>query len=359
VLFFSGLVWALWLFLAFGRALDHLLFPGFRRVEIKEPVFIIAPPRSGTTLLQKLLSLDTERFSCVRLYQTIFPCILYQRLIGLGVRLDRLCGGPLGRLVGWCERRFFGGWDDMHPLRLAEPEEDDGFFVYTFVTEAILLLFPYTEELWAAGFADALPPRRRRKVMAYYKSCLQRHLYLTGPHRTLLSKATQFCGSLEAIRETFPDARIVTIVRHPDESVASHVSVFYPVWRIHSPEIEKDSPESRAYAGLAVAWYRHVFETRGRFDPDRYFCLLYPDLRADPVRAVERTYRHFGFTLEPTYRARLEPAAREARSFKSRHVYSLEEVGLSRRWIRERLGDVLEAYGLEVPETSCGESRPA
>jgi hypothetical protein len=160
----------------------------------------------------------------------------------------------------------------MHPLRLAEPEEDDGFFVYTFVTEAILLLFPYTEELWAAGFADALPPRRRRKVMAYYKSCLQRHLYLTGPHRTLLSKATQFCGSLEAIRETFPDARIVTIVRHPDESVASHVSVFYPVWRIHSPEIEKDSPESRAYAGLAVAWYRHVFETRGRFDPDRYCC---------------------------------------------------------------------------------------
>ena len=60
--------------------------------------------------------------------------------------------------MGWAEKKWFGGWDDMHKMRFNEPEEDDGFFVYTFVTEAIFLLFLHVDELWEAGFQDALPP---------------------------------------------------------------------------------------------------------------------------------------------------------------------------------------------------------
>ena len=33
-----------------GLALDHVFFPGFRRVKIKEPVFIVGNGRSGTTI---------------------------------------------------------------------------------------------------------------------------------------------------------------------------------------------------------------------------------------------------------------------------------------------------------------------
>jgi hypothetical protein len=53
--------------------LDHVFFPGLRRQEVRAPVFIIAPPRSGTTLTQKLMALDSERFVHAKLYQTIFP----------------------------------------------------------------------------------------------------------------------------------------------------------------------------------------------------------------------------------------------------------------------------------------------
>ena len=47
--FFTALYWVMWLLVALGRALDHLLFPGFRQQPIIRPVFIVAPPRSGTT----------------------------------------------------------------------------------------------------------------------------------------------------------------------------------------------------------------------------------------------------------------------------------------------------------------------
>src|SRR6185503_7847297 len=197
VFFFTVHYGLMWLLVACGRALDHLFFPGFKRQPVREPVFIVAPPRSGTTLTQKLMSLDEERFIYNALYQTIFPAVSFQRFFDALVWLDRNVGRPMGRIVAWAEKRWFGGWDDMHQMRFNQPEEDDGFFVYTFVTEAIFLLFLRVDELWEAGFQDALPPAKRRKVMAFYRSCLQRRLYASGPAKTILTKATQSSGSVE------------------------------------------------------------------------------------------------------------------------------------------------------------------
>lgn len=346
VLFFTGLFCATWVVIALGRALDHLLFPGFRAQPIVEPVFIVAPPRSGTTLTQELMSLDDERFVHVKLYQTIFPAVVFQRCFDLLARVDACTGRLLARLVARAERRFFGGWDDMHRLRFNAPEEDDGFFLYSFVSEAIYLLFPYVDELWAAGFPDALPPADRRRLMAYYRSCLQRHLYANGPDKQLLSKATQSSGAVESLREAFPDARFITIVRHPYESVPSHVSVFYPVWRAHSPEIQKDSPVSQAYARLAVRWYQHLFEFKATTDPRRLCCVDYRELTRSPRAAIEEIYRHFAWPVSGPFAARLAAATARQRVYRSAHRYTLEEFGLSRQWIQEELGALLDHYAL-------------
>ncbi|MBI4586289.1 MAG: sulfotransferase [Planctomycetes bacterium] len=347
VLFFTGFFWIGWCVVAFGRLLDHLFFPGFRKQQVREPVFIIAPPRSGTTLTQSLLSLDQERFAHVKLYHTIFPAVAYLKLFQALARLDRRCGRIFSRFVGWLEKKCFGGWDELHPLRFSKPEEDGGFFVYTFVTEAIYLLFPYVDDLWEAGFADALPREDRRKLMGYYRSCLQRLLHATGPEKTLLSKATQASGSMDSLLEAFPDARFITIVRHPYQAVPSHVSLFYSVWRAHSPEIAKDSAESKAYARLAIEWYRHLHKARSKIDPRRYFCLRYLDLVRSPAQAIRQVYDHFGFEMSGPFRARLELASQKERGFSSHHSYTLEEFGLSKEWIQDQLGEVLDAYSLE------------
>src|SRR5262245_50690034 len=78
VFFFTALYGVMWILVAAGRALDHLFFPGFKRQSVREPIFIVAPPRSGTTLTQKLLALDEERFVYNALYQTIFPAVTFQ-----------------------------------------------------------------------------------------------------------------------------------------------------------------------------------------------------------------------------------------------------------------------------------------
>jgi len=330
-----------------GRALDNIFFPGFRRQPVKQPVFIIAPPRSGTTLVQNLFCLDEGHFCYLKMYQTIFPCVCAQKFIKAIVRVDSWLGSPFIKLMEWCEKKWFGGWDEMHKMRLNQPEEDDALFLYAFASEAIFLLFPFVEELWQAGFPDALPPEDRRKLMRYYRSCLQRHLYTNGPDKTLLSKATQSSGTLESLLEEFPDAKFVTIVRHPYRSVASHVSLFVPVWHAHSPDIAPDGPVAKSYAKLAVAWYKHLYAFRNKVKPENYYCIDYRDLVKDPSETITKVYEHFEWPVTDAFRDRLAKASQRQREFKSKHEYTLAEFGLSREWIQEELGEILDAYKLD------------
>lgn len=347
VLLFSGLFLIFLLLIVLGRGLDQIFFRRFRHQAIKEPVFIIAPPRSGTTLVQNLLSLDEDRFLHLKMYQTIFPAACFQRLIDVGNWIHRKLGSPGEKLFDFCQRKWFGGWDDLHKMRLNQPEEDDALFLYAFESEAIFMLFPFVAELWEAGFPDALPPIERRKLMGYYRSCLQRHLYANGPQKTLLSKATQSSGTVESLLEEFPDAKFITIVRHPYRSVASHVSLFVPIWQAHSPDIQRDGPVSKAYARLATEWYKHLFAFRKKVSPANYYCIDYRDLVRNPRETIERLYAHFNWPVNSSFRTRLEAATGKQQKFKSKHKYTLEEFGLSKEWIQQELGEVMDAYGLE------------
>src|SRR5688572_9207818 len=69
--------WKIWLLSAFFiflfslhqlislifRLLDEIFYHGYKKIHIKQPVFIIANPRSGTTYLHRLVALDDERFT--------------------------------------------------------------------------------------------------------------------------------------------------------------------------------------------------------------------------------------------------------------------------------------------------------
>jgi len=53
--------------------LDGIVFPDLRKVEVREPIFMVGHARSGTTLTHRLLSLDSGRFSSFVLYELYFP----------------------------------------------------------------------------------------------------------------------------------------------------------------------------------------------------------------------------------------------------------------------------------------------
>lgn len=293
-----------------------------------------------------MLCEDTERFIHWKMYQTIFPAICFQKLIDTLANLDRKLGGLFSRFLHWCEKKWFDGWDDLHTMRLDQAEEDGGIYTYAFVCEAIYMLFPFIKELWNLGFPDALPAGKRQKLMAYYRNCLQRQLYLNGQGRAMLIKSSESCGAIESIKKEFPDARFITIIRDPLESIPSNVSLTVPAWQAHSPEIAKDGPESRAYAELVMAWYKHLFRFRSQVSPENYFCIDYRDLRKDPVGTIEKLYDHFSWAMSESFRAKLRTIGARNKNYHSSHQYTLEEFGLSRQMLEKELEPILKAYGL-------------
>jgi hypothetical protein len=291
--------------------------------------------------MQRLLALDEANFRPLLMYEIILGSVTWIRLaraLGAAVRPLARGGDPIGRF-------FFSSWDDRHRVRLDLPEEDETIFVYTLVSEAIYLLFPYIDQLPEAGFADALPERDRIRMMRFYKTTVQRLLYVSGGEKTLLAKSTSGLGRIRTLQQAFPDARFIHLVRHPAESIPSHVSVFYPTWAAHSPEIAKASPASRAYAALAASWYRHMLTEAPRIPERQYVRVMYTDFVADPEATVRRIYDRFGLTLTPGYAARLSAEAVTLRQYRSTHHYTLAEYGLDDAWLEAEVGDVMRAYG--------------
>ena len=329
---------------AIARWVDGLLWRDIQALRIKAPVFIIAPPRSGTSFLQRLMACDSERFAYWRFYQTILPSVLLDRFLKAGAAVDRRVGQPVGRVLDFLQKRCFGGWDGLHTMRLTAPEEDGALYLYAFACEAIYMLFPFVEELWALGFPDSLAHAQRIRLMDYYRSCLQRLLFSSGPGKVVLVKSTNSSGAIGCILDAFPDARIVSLYRNPGQSIPSSISLMMPALRAHSPEIEAKGHFTQSYARMSAAWYRHLHDTIKRLPADQVYMVNYDALIHSPRETVLALYRHFDWTPSKDFIDRLNHAADQATQFKSSHRYSLEQYGLSLEWLEEELGEVLKAH---------------
>lgn len=178
-----------------------LLSPWYRRIRIDRPIFIIGPFRSGTTILEKIIS-EHPGVGYFRYASNIFP--------------KAPVSGHLFLTLLWT----LGVLDRDHVALVHNPR---------FLSSA---LSPYecewiwsqsAKNLWdercadlTAG-ADFSDPAFER----YLFSVIRRHMMLQRGSR-FLNKNPVNCVRLRYLKRLFPDARFVTIVRDPIDTIVSH-----------------------------------------------------------------------------------------------------------------------------------------
>lgn len=312
-----------------GLALDELLFPGYRRVEIREPLFVVGLPRSGTTALHRVLSLDRERFTTLRLWQLLFaPSITQRRLVaGLG-RVDRWVGGPGRRLLGWLEGRATGWFADVHPVTLGDAEEDYLLLLPVWAAFILVLAAPDDRRVWALTALDRDDPRRADRLLAFYRRCVQRHLYVEGGDRRLLSKNPGFSGLVKALDRAFPDARFIACFRDPERVVPSQLSSLETAARIMGWEVAEPRYRDRFLAMLRY-YGEHLAEELPLLPGERYALTVLSRMAPDMSGTVHRIYGRFGWSPGPAFARALERESRRARGHRSGHRYRLEDYGLA------------------------------
>jgi len=322
-----------------GFLLDEVLFRGWRRVEVRAPVFVLGPPRSGTTHLHHVLAAD-EQTTTFRLWECLFGLSVTGRKAVCGLaRLDRMLGRPGGRAVDALTRRLAAGMDEVHPFALDAPEED--FLALMPVVQCFILVvaFPGAEWLWRTARLDASgDDRARRRLLRYYRACVQKHLYVHGPKRRFLSKNASFSGMAEALLEAFPDARILACTRDPKQTVPSQLSAIEPGLRAAGFD-GVPMPVRDRFIDLLGFYYRHLEALAGR-QPDRVAVIENRDLRDRLDTVVRAAYRALGLELTPQFSAALAAAATASRGFRSGHRYTLAQYGLDAAGIERAFADV-------------------
>ena len=260
-------------------------------------------------------------------------------------------GGP--DFVDWINDTFFDRWEDVHPLGIDQPEEDELTFLYSFLSPTIGLAVPYLAELDRSVWFDALPADTRRRFMDHYERALKRFLFAEGGDKRLLDKNVFLAPRVPAVAARFPDAVFIHLVRHPAEAVPSFISMFYEAWKTHSPDIAMDSAEARALCDVALRYYEDGLRAQAALPPERFITVRYEELTADPRATVEGIYERLGMTMSAAFRERLAAATREERGYESKHTYSLEQFGITRAQLYKRFQAVYETYGYALDPASA------
>ncbi len=330
-----------------SQRLDRRLFPQIAEQRVEAPVFIFANPRSGTTLLHRLMSLDDANFVSMRLFESIFPSAVWMKGFSKLDDIDREhLGGVLRKLVDAFDAKVFGDrWEDVHKLGLREAEEDECLFVYNLLTPTTMLLVPFVDEVRSQLFFDELPPEARGRCMDYYEGILKRLLFSRGGGRRYLNKNVFSIPRILTLHERFPDAKFLYLARHPYEVMPSFCNMFHSAWRTHSPEIAKDSPEVKALARVGYDYYLYAHECRKVLPKESFRVVRYDDLVANPKATVEAVYEWMGTSITPEFRAKLEAATRAQRTYERPIEHSLEEWGLTKDEVYRELEPVFREFG--------------
>ena len=329
--------------------LDELLFPGYRKVTVREPVFIVGTPRGGTTFLHRIMAKDTETFTTFQFWELLLAPSIIERKFWLALgRVDRAVGGwgrkAAVRLDAWLLKDF----RKIHHLSLFEPEEDEWLFMHILSSVFLLFLFPYPDAfMHLIHFDEQMPAEDRRRMMAFHKRCVQRHLYVHGPEKRLLSKNPTFSAKVDSVNETYPDAKVICCVRTPYSAVPSLASLLTFLISQFNDARVMDSLHD-VILETAGHLYRHPMERLPHWPEARHAFVIYDGLTGAPKACVEGLYRRLGFTLSPGYIETLAAEQKRARAYKSTHTYSLEEYGLTQEDIVENFHDVFTQYGFAL-----------
>lgn len=331
-------------------SLDDRLYPEYREAKLEAPIFIIANPRSGTTLLHRLMSEDEENFASFTLGETIFPSASVQKFFERISELDEeRLGGRLLRAVKAFDKVVFGSrWEGVHRLGLFETEEDETFFTYSLQSPTIMLLSPFPGAFAELVNLDKQPREKRDRMMDYYEGMLRRLVYRKGENKRYLDKNVFHTTRIRTISERFPDARFIYLVRHPYEALPSYLNMFYAAWRTHSRDIPRDSKEMRELLSLGLDNYRYALGLSRFMPKDRYTVLRYEDLIANPKAFVESLYDWLDMEMSPEFRARLEAATSAQRVYERPYDHRLADYGISEEAIAEELAEVFQAFNYKA-----------
>jgi len=328
-----------------GLALDELLFPGFHQMNLKEPVFIIGNPRSGTTFIQQLLARDTANFLTMRTWE-IFgsPSITMRKIVRRVIKLSGSIGVRITHRVKRLERLWRES-DRIHRLKLRSPEEDEYLFIHNFSTLKIWSFAAMVDEADPYIFFDQnMTLADKNRIMGFYESCLQRHFFFHQSSRKhYLSKNPNFSPAIDTLLRKFPDAKFIYMIRNPFQAVPSHISLKEREWQMLGTPLRKYACKDFIIKS-SKHWYNYSLDKLNTLPKHQAAVIKLEDLIEDVSGTIHQLYQQLGLSVSTAFQEILAQETDRANQHQSEHQYSLSEMGISREYLYKCFNGVMDQF---------------
>ncbi|MFN3005333.1 sulfotransferase family protein [Mycolicibacterium wolinskyi] len=299
-------------------------YPQHADVTIEKPIFVTGLPRTGTTVLHRLLTADPQHQG-LEMWLAEFP-------------------QPRPPRETWSSNPVYQQLDAQFSRHHDENPDYTGLHFMTAdeVEECWQLLRQSLHSVSYETLAH-LPTYARWLAQQDWTKPYQRHrrnlqlIGLNDPGKRWILKNPSHLFALDAVFATYPDALVIQCHRPAETIMASMCSLSQ----------HTTAGWSNSFVGAQIGadaldtWSRglELFNTeRAKRDPAQFLDVDYSEFIADPVGTVENVYRHFGLPYTDGARAAVEAvnAASKKGPRAPKHTYSLADYGLTAEAVKER-----------------------
>lgn len=297
--------------------------PGLADQEIAAPVFVAGAPRTGTTILFELLSLDRSRRA------------------PLGWELLRPVpsptpGGDERARIALAQQELVApqtvasGIQQIHAYGAQQPKECLSAMTFALQSEE------FSARYHIPSYSDWLVHSDMTPAYAMHRLVLQ-ILQRRQPETRWLLKSPVHLHALDTLFATYPDVQVAIPHRDPLVFLSSLRSLICHLRWAHSDVVdparigeEHHARYTKTLNRLAQGW------TNNAWPRDQIHHSLFADFQTNPVSVVDGLYDQFGWTLSDDDRERLlrHPAVRKKGPVEKHHytlAYADQDPAAARR----------------------------
>ncbi|MGI9590758.1 MAG: sulfotransferase family protein [Myxococcota bacterium] len=309
--------------------------PEIEEQPIERPIFVVGPPRSGTTIFHDLLAMDPDNRVPLS-WEACYPVPPPEaasfrtdpRIAQVQADLDRV-------------DRLIPEFKKMHPMGAERAQECVAITSHDFASMIFQTQFDVSRyDRWVAD-------HDMRSALAWHRRFLQ-VLQWKAPGERWALKSPQHIWHLEHVHREYPDALFVQTHRDPVRVLVSISSLVATLRRLSSDAVRL-SEVARYYAEALAQGYDHTVAYRrsGRLPESQVVDLYFQDFIKDQVGTVQRAYEHFGLELSDRAAAAMQAFLDQNPADKhGRHLYSFEDIGMDLGEVRQLFQNYQEHFGI-------------
>lgn len=286
--------------------IDFLVFILFRLFRPnKPPIFICGTPRSGSTLLHRLLIKSSKELYGFTHLEWRFPSVTFQLLLSLTGLKRRL-----SRRNYWPQSQVQSTVSKMHPNVMGDYEEDAILF------EERIAHHPYQNlhspepgtldyfSLISEGDSGYFSIKAHLERIYYF--CVNSLSTLKYPASRFVSKEVASNEKLTSLKNRFDGSKFIVITRHPD----SYLSSLKPLLRLSTISKTGNSyfEESNEWWNSWYSWLvrqasevTHFYRTNYSDINSRVLHVSFESLLRNPDSEMKRIFDFLGLPINPEF----------------------------------------------------------